>query len=1075
MRLNVSAWSIRKPIPAIVAFAVLTILGLISFRTMSITRFPNIDIPIVQVLITQSGAAPSELESQVTKKVEDAVASVNGVWHVVSTVTDGSSSTIVQFTVGSVDVDRALNDVKDQIAKIRTDLPRTIDEPIISRVDIEGLPIVTYAASAPGLSVEQLSWLIDDTVARDLQSIHGVGEVKRFGGVDREIRVALDPERLLALGVTAAAVNEQVRADNVDLGGGRGELAGQEQAIRTLAGARKLEDLAALPIALPGGRRVRLDELATVTDGAAEPRTFTRLFDEPIVAFGVTRAKGASDVTVDAVIAKRLEKIQAAHPEVKFTKVDTQVDSEVGNYHSTMETLIEGALLAIVVVFIFLRDLRATLVTAVALPLSVIPSFWAMDALGFSLNLVSLLAITLVTGILVDDAIVEIENIVRHMRMGKSAYRASLEAADEIGLAVIAISLSIAAIFSPVSFMGGIAGQYFRQFGLTVAIAVMFSLLVARFVTPVIAAYFLRAPHEHTQQDGVVMRFYTRLVRASVRHRWLTLFAGALIFAASLWSTQLLPSGFIPPDDYGRALLAIELPPGSRLDDTDRVTRAISDKLRAMPEVRSALIFGGKLLGGADDEPRKATIIINLVHKSKREASQQDMQLRIGAMLADQPDIRFWFLKDNGQRDLQLIIAGPDINVINDTANQIASEMRSIPTIENPISTAELERPELRIVPKPQVAADLGVSTEALSDTIRVATLGDIDANLAKFNAGDRLVPIRVELDQAARARPGLLQDLRVPTSSGATTPLSAVADFSIAHGPTAINRYDRTRRVTIEGDLRGDSALGAAVAAIHALADRQGPAARRRNSRDRRRRDHERSLRLLRRGDGRRPHDGLRAPRALVRQLPAADHHSDLVAALDRRGDHRSPHHPQGDVDAGGDRHSDADGHRHQERHHAGRLRRRGDRARHAAYARFGGSGPQARAADRDDDDRDGGGHVPVGLGIGRRRRLPLADGDRGDRRPHHVDDAVARFRARGVHGARRPRPLYLAPVQPLRRRRGGAARAPARRAAARHDQAAAPRLRGFGRGGVRRRGAAAYPDLRPITASATGYLARL
>src|SRR5277367_4661384 len=817
MRLNVSAWSIRKPIPAIVGFAVLMILGLISFRTMSITRFPNIDIPIVQVLITQSGAAPSELESQVTKKVEDAVASVNGVWHTVSTVTDGSSSTIVQFTVGSVDVDRALNDVKDQIAKIRTDLPRTIDEPIVSRIDIEGLPIVTYAASAPALSVEQLSWLIDDTVARDLQSIHGVGEVKRFRGVDREIRVALDPEKLLALGVTAATVNEQVRADNVDLGGGRGELAGQEQAIRTLAGARKLEDLAALPIALPGGRRVRLDELATVTDGAAEPRTFTRLFDEPIVAFGVTRAKGASDVTVDALIAKQLEKIAAAHPEVKFTKVDTQVDSEVGNYHSTMETLIEGAALAVVVVFIFLRDMRATIVTAVALPLSIIPTFWMMDYIGFSLNLVSLLAITLVTGILVDDAIVEIENIVRHMRMGKSPYRASLEAADEIGLAVIAISLSIAAIFSPVSFMGGIAGQYFRQFGLTVAIAVMFSLLVARFVTPVMAAYFLRAPHGGEHRDGAIMRFYTSLVRASVRHRWLTLLAGVMIFAASLWSTRLLPSGFIPADDLGRALLAVELPPGSRLEDTDKVVRVISNELKAMPEVRSALIFGGEILGGGA-EPRKATIVVNLVHKSKRAATQKDLQLRIGAILADQPDIRYWFLKDNGQRDLSLIVAGRDMDLINDTANQLASEMRAIPIIENPTSTAELDRPELRIEPKRQIAADLGVSTEALSETIRVATLGDIDANLGKFNAGDRLVPIRVELDQSARSRYGVLQDLRVATASGATTPLSVVADFSMSHGPTAINRYDRKRRVTIEGDLRGDAALGEAVQAIHAL-----------------------------------------------------------------------------------------------------------------------------------------------------------------------------------------------------------------------------------------------------------------
>ncbi len=343
-----------------------------------------------------------------------------------------------------------------------------------------------------------------------------------------------------------------------------------------------------------------------------------------------------------------------------------------------METLIEGALLAIVVVFVFLRDIRATIVTALALPLSIIPTFWAMDAIGFSLNLVSLLAITLVTGILVDDAIVEIENIVRHMRMGKSAYRASLEAADEIGLAVIAISLSIAAIFSPVSFMGGIAGQYFRQFGLTVAIAVHL-LAAGRALRHARHLRLLHAPAARPRaSDGAVMRGYTRLVRGSVRHRWITLFVGALIFAASLWSTSLLPSGFMPADDVGRVLLAVELPPGSRLDDTDKVTRAISDKLRAMPEVRSALIFGGQLLGGGS-EPRKATVVINFVHKSEREATQKDLQTRIGAMLADQPDIRFWFLKDNGQRDLSLIVAGPDIDVINDTANQIASEMRGDP------------------------------------------------------------------------------------------------------------------------------------------------------------------------------------------------------------------------------------------------------------------------------------------------------------------------------------------------------------------------------------------------------------
>ena len=665
-----------------------------------------------------------------------------------------------------------------------------------------------------------------------------------------------------------------------------------------------------------------------------------------------------------------------------------------------------------------------------------------MDAIGFSLNLVSLLAITLVTGILVDDAIVEIENIVRHMRMGKSAYRASLEAADEIGLAVIAISLTIVAIFSPVSFMSGIAGQYFRQFGLTVAIAVLFSLLVARFVTPVLAAYFLRAPEEPAHREGAIMRFYTRLVRASVRHRWITLAAGVMIFVASIAATKLLPSGFLPADDQGRALLALELPPGSRLADTDRVTRS---------DFRSAEEDAGSALGAdlrrpdprrrAPSRARRPSSSISST-RSERKASQKDLQARIGAMLASTPDIRYWFVKDNGQRDLSLIVAGPDIDAINDTANQLASEMRSIPTIENPISTAELDRPELRIVPKRQLAADLGVSTETLSETIRVATLGDVDANLAKFNAGDRLVPIRVELDEAARGDVGRLQDLRVPTGSGGAAPLSALADFVVDHGPTAINRYDRTRRVTIEGDLAGDAALGDAVNAIRALpaAKHLPPGVEIRETGD---------VEVMGEvfasfadGDRRRRDDGLRAAGAAVRQLPAADHHPRLAAAVGRRRDRRAAAHPQGDVDAGRHRHSDADGHRHQERDHAGRLRGRGDRPRHAAARGAGRSRTQARAADHHDDDRHGGGHVPLGAGPGRRRRLPLADGDRGDGRPRGVDLAVAGLRAGRLHADRRSRRADLARLRPLRRRDGrGAASAPGR--ARRRKRSTCPRCR--------------------------------
>jgi multidrug efflux pump subunit AcrB len=391
-------------------------------------------------------------------------------------------------------------------------------------------------------------------------------------------------------------VNRQVRATNVDLAGGRGEIAGREQANRTLAGKRTVEDLAGTMIALPKGRKVRLDQLGTVTDSIAEQRTFAALDGRPVVAFAISRAKGASDTSISSEVDKVVAQLGAKFPNVEIAKIDNTVEYTFGVYESTMTSMIEGALLAILVVLVFLRDWRATIIAAIALPLSAIPAFWAMDAMGFSLNLVSLLAITIVIGILVDDAIVEIENIVRHMRMGKSPYRAALQAADEIGLAVIAITFTIMAVFAPVSFMGGIAGQYFKQFGLVVAAAVFFSLLVARLITPLLAAYFLRNPG-HVDKEGWLLRTYTRLVAWSVAHRFKSVALGIMIFAASIGSFYLLPSSFLPQEDTGRQLLAIELPPGSRLDDTRKVTEAVAARIRQRPDVRSVCVNGGTLLG----------------------------------------------------------------------------------------------------------------------------------------------------------------------------------------------------------------------------------------------------------------------------------------------------------------------------------------------------------------------------------------------------------------------------------------------------------------------------------------------
>ena len=704
--------------------------------------------------------------------------------------------------------------------RIRTDLPRTIEEPVVTRIEIEGLPVVTYSARAPSMTPEELSWFVDDTLVRLMQGVKGVSEVRRMGGVLREIRVNLDPDRLLAFGITAGDVNQQVRSSNINLAGGRGEIAGREQAIRTLASKETVADLAQTMIALPGGRKVRLDELGTVADEVEEPRTFAKLDGEGIVAFSISRAKGESDTEVADAAAKRIDEIRRLYPDIQIQRIDNTVDHTVGVYHSTMKTLMEGAVLAIIVVLIFLRDWRATIIAAIALPLSIIPAFWAMSAMDFSLNLVSLLAITIVTGILVDDAIVEIENIVRHMQMGKSPYRAALEAADEIGLAVIAITTTIIAVFTPVSFMGGIAGQYFKQFGLVVAAAVFFSLLVARLITPLLAAYFMRS-HAHEEKEGRMMRTYTRLVSWSVRHYVATVGLGLLIFAGSVGSFYLLPSGFIPQEDSGRMLLGVELPPGTRLADTDAATDLVAKRITARPDIQGVFVLGGTLLGGGE-EVRKATLIVTLKPRKDRVLKQSQIRGEIDRDLSDIPDIRYFFMQDDGQREFQLVVTGRDGEAVSKAAADLTSQAKRIPFLQNVVSTAELDRPELRVYPRSEVAAELGITTETISEAVRIATIGDIGANLAKFDVGERQVPIRVQLKTSARESRQLIESLKIGTASGNSVPLSAVATFDYGQGPTAIDRYDRTRRIVLGAGLTTGTALGDAVKAVMAL-----PAAR--------------------------------------------------------------------------------------------------------------------------------------------------------------------------------------------------------------------------------------------------------
>ncbi len=837
--MNFSAWSIRNPIAPILAFVLLMILGWQSFNSLPITRFPNIDIPLVAITVVQPGAAPAEMETQITRKIEDAVAGINGVKQVQSTVNDGVSTTVVQFQM-EVPTDKGVQDTKDAIDQIRGDLPSSIDAPIVTRIDVEGQAIMTFAVSDPNLSLEELSWFVDDVVTRGLQGRTGIGRVDRYGGADREIRVELDPVRLNSFGITASAVNQQLRLTNANFGSGRSELGSGEQAIRTLGDSGTVQKLAAMMIALPSGRYVRLEDLGSVIDTNEELRSFSSLNGQKVVSFAVFRAKGASEVTAAETVNTQLAEIRKAHPDITIELVDETVYYTYGNYEAALHTLLEGGLLAILVVLAFLRNWRATFIAAVALPLSAVPTFYIMDLLGFSLNLVSFLALTLATGILVDDAIVEVENISRHIRMGKTPYRAAIEAADEIGLAVIATSSTIVAVFVPVSFMPGIPGQYFRQFGLTVAIAVLFSLLVARLITPMMSAYLMRDKDAHSgsHHDGIIMRGYLRAIRQTLRFRYVTLVGAIGVLAVSIYFMIQIPGSFMPPDDVSRIPISVELPPGSTLDQTARTTQAMVDEIKQIPWVENVFVLGGASPTG-DRDIRRASVTVLLtrldhslllklsqvasatpwigpyipkVENTGRTVPQDVIEAQIFKSLAKIPDVRAFKLNDRGERDLSFSILSSNEADLNKAAAQLEKALSGDPLLANVASAGALPRPEIQITPRMDEAARLGITTAQIAEVVRVGTIGDVDAALAKLSIDNRLIPVRVRLNDASREDLTRLAALKLSTASGAVVPLSTVADIVISEGPSTVNRLNRERLVTIGANLPVGVALGTAT-----------------------------------------------------------------------------------------------------------------------------------------------------------------------------------------------------------------------------------------------------------------------
>ncbi|WP_445785438.1 efflux RND transporter permease subunit [Sphingorhabdus sp.] len=811
---NISAWSIRNPVVPIVLFVALTLAGIMAFINMDVQNDPDIEFPVVVVSISQPGAAPTEITTQITQKVESAIRSVQGVRNIDATSTEGNTTISAEFEIGD-DINAAVSEVKNAVDQIRSDLPDGILEPQIFKVATSSDPIAYFAVEASDMTLEQLSWFVDDTVSRRLLAVGGMASVSRDGGVNREIRVVLDPAKMQSLGVSASQINALLRQQNINASGGQSQIAGSRQSVRVLGNATNAFELSQTQIGLSGGRSIKLADVATVTDGFSEQKSMAFAGGKQVVTFGMSRAKGASDVTVfdDAMV--KIAEIKKENPGINFITLFNSVDYTKGQYKSSMAAMIEGALLAIVVVFLFLRDWRATIISAIAIPLSAIPAFWFIDLLGFTLNTMSLLALGLVAGVLVDDAIVEIENIVRHMRMGKSAYQASIDAADEIGLAVVATTFSIVAVFLPVGLMPGVAGQFFKNFGLTVVASVLMSLAVARMITPMIAAYFLKADGMAEHGEASWIDRYMKILRWSLGHRRWMMGIGAVALALTVALLVILPKQFFPDGDTNFSRIRIEMVPGTTLERTREIASEATTIVEKQPEVETALQSVRE--GGA-------SMFITL--KKDRARTSQQFEEDLTPLLTKIADARVTF-QANGPgggggsgsgRDVSVMLSGSDPKMLDKTAATLVEQMKDLPELRAPRISADLQRPELIIKPRNDIASQLGVSTVELSQTIRIATLGDIDQNSAKFSLSDRQIPIRVMLAKESRQSLDVIRNLPVPLATGGSVPLSRVADISFGAGPTSVQRRNQNFRTFVGADFAPGVVASQADTMINAL-----------------------------------------------------------------------------------------------------------------------------------------------------------------------------------------------------------------------------------------------------------------
>lgn len=803
--MNISAWCIKNPIPAIMLFVMLSFAGIVSYQSMKVQNFPDLDLPTVVITASLPGASPNQLETDVARKIENSLANLQGLKHIYTSVQDGVVSMTVEFRLEKP-VQEAVDDVRSAVSQVRADLPTDLRNPEVNKLNVSGSPILSYTISTASMDDEALSWFVDNELTKKLLGIKGLGKVTRVGGVNRQITVALDPSKIQALNTTVTDISHQLKLNQMEASGGRTKLGGSDQPMRTIATVESAEAIGDISLSLSDGRKITLNQVAKVTDSYAEPRSAALLDGKPVIGFEISRNKGASEIEVGDGVKKIFAELKLKHPDIVLTEAFNFVQPVKDEYTASLTMLIEGALLAVLVVLLFLRNIRATFICAVALPLSVIPAFIGMDNFGFSINIVTLLALSLVIGILVDDAIVEVENIVRHLRMGKTPYQAAMEAADEIGLAVIATTFTLIAVFLPTAFMSGIPGKFFKQFGWTASFAIFASLVVARVLTPMMSAYLLK-PNHTQHEDGYIMRNYLRLSRWCLHHRLITIIAAVLFLFGSIKLIPLLPTGFVPADDSSQTQVYLELPPGATLTQTTQSAEEARQLIKNIPHVKTIYTAIGGGSAGSDAfasvdtaETRLATLTILLDARGARPR-KQIIEDDIRSALLNLAGVRSKVgLGGSGEKYI-LMLSGDDPAALQQASNAVTQDLRTISGIGNVASSATLIRPEMIVRPDFNKAADLGVTSSAISETLRIATSGDYDFALAKLNLSQRQVPVLVQLSDEARRDQSVLEHLTVPGAKGPVM-LAQVASFNMAGGPAVIDRYDRARNVQINVEI---------------------------------------------------------------------------------------------------------------------------------------------------------------------------------------------------------------------------------------------------------------------------------